>query len=309
MRIGLQIAPLILFVTVVVVLALYCVWPHERSYQGRPFSQWLEEYRQVLNNTNREQQRKDQERFAAVDPAIVPDLVKVLERTPSLNFEGKLGNQLFQFPATRRMGSWLGNRATEAQNRRLVANYLLGLLGPKAEPAIPAMLRMYQNTNDPEWVRSSIPWSLARINRRPDLVVPVLAEALSSPQFTETAAYALAEFGTNSISAIPALLKTLHHPDMVSALAAAQTIHMIDPQASLAAADEVMPLLIKALESPVRVNWLFAIPLLAQCGDRAKVTVPLLVKIRAEGDPPVSERAADALKKIDPEAAAKAGVQ
>ncbi len=309
MRIGLQIAPLILFVTVVVVLALYCVWPHERSYQGRPFSQWLEEYRQVLNNTNREQQRKDQERFAAVDPAIVPDLVKVLERTPSLNFEGKLGNQLFQFPATRRMGSWLGNRATEAQNRRLVANYLLGLLGPKAEPAIPAMLRMYQNTNDPEWVRSSIPWSLARINRRPDLVVPVLAESLSGLPFTQTAAYALGEFGTNSISAIPALRKALHHPDMVSALAAAQTIHMIDPQASLAAADEVMPLLIKALESPVRVNWLFAIPLLAQYGDRAKVAVPLLVKIRAEGDLPVSERAADALKKIDPEAAAKAGVQ
>src|SRR6266849_1461013 len=309
MRIGLQIAPLILFVTVVVVLALYCVWPHERSYQGRPFSQWLEEYRQVLNNTNREQQRKDQERFAAVDPAIVPDLVKVLERTPSLNFEGKLGNQLFQFPATRRMGSWLGNRATEAQNRRLVANYLLGLLGPKAEPAIPAMLRMYQNTNDPEWVRSSIPWSLARINRRPDLVVPVLAEALSSPQFTETAAYALAEFGTNSISAIPALLKTLHHPDMVSALAAAQTIQMIDPKASLAAVDEVMPLLIKALESPVRVNWGAAIQLLAQYGDRAKWAVPTLLRLLDDEDALIRFSVTNSLRSIDPEAAAKAGVQ
>jgi HEAT repeat protein len=272
-------------------------------------SQWLAEYRQVLNHTNREQQRKDEERFAAVDPAIVPDLVKMLEKRPGLNFESKLGNQLFQFPATRRIGSWLGRRATAAQNRRLVANYLFGLLGPKAEPAIPAMLRMYQNTNDPDWVRSGIPWSLARINRRPDLVVPVLAEAISNPQFTETAAYALAEFGTNSISAIPALLKTLHHPDIVSALAAAQTIHVIDPKTSVAAVDEVMPVLVRALESADSVHWMFAIPLLAQYGDRAKVTVPLLIKIRAEGDPPVSERAADALKRIDPEAAAKARVQ
>jgi HEAT repeat protein len=108
---------------------------------------------------------------------------------------------------------------------------------------------------------------------------------------------------------MPALLKTLHHPDMLGALAAAQTIQMIDPKASLAAEDQVMPLLLKALESGDLVARLFAIPLLTQYGDHAKVAVPLLVKIRAEGDSPVSERASDALKKIDPEAATKAGVQ
>jgi HEAT repeat protein len=309
MRKGLRIAPLILLGIVLVGLALYCVWPRERSYQGRPLSQWLEEYRQVLNNTNREQQRKDQERFAAVDPAIVPDLVNVLEKQAGLNFEDKLGNQLFQFSATRSIGRRLGYRVTEAQNRRLVANYLLGLLGPKAEPAIPAMLRMYQNTNDPEWVRSSIPWSLARINRRPDLVVPVLAESLSGPQFTQTAAYALAEFGTNSISAIPALLKALHQPDMLNALAAAQTIHMIDPKASLAAEDEVMPLLLKALESPVRMNWGGAIHLLAQYGDRAKAAVPTLLRLLDDEDARIRFFVTNSLPRIDPEAAAKAGVQ
>ena len=309
MRKGLRIAPLILLGIVLVGLALYCVWPHERSYQGRPLSQWLEEYRQVLNNTNREQQRKDQERFAAVDPAIVPDLVKVLERTPSRNFEGKLGNHLLQFSATRRIGSWLSYRMTEAQNRRLLANYLLGLLGPKAEPAIPAMLRMYQNTNDPEWVRSSIPWSLARINRRPDLVVPVLAESLSDLPLTQTAAYALGEYGTNSISAIPALRKALHHPDMVSALASAQTIHMIDPKASLAAEDELMPLLIKALESKVRVHWMFAIPLLAQYANHAKVAVPTLLRLLDDEDAHIRFLVTNSLPRIDPEAAAKAGVQ
>src|SRR5713226_7582340 len=306
MRKGLRIAPLSLLGIVLVGLALYCVWPRERTYQGRPLSQWLEEYRQVLNNTNRERQRKDQERFAAVDPAIVLDLVKVLEKRPSLNFEGKLGNQLLQFSATRRIGSWLSYRMTEAQNRRLLANYLLGLLGPKAEPAIPAMLRMYQNTNGPEWVRSSIPWSLARINRRPDLVVPVLAEALSGPPFTQTAAYALGEFGTNSISAIPALLKTLHHPDMVSALAAAQTIHMIDPKASLAAADEVMPLLLRALESPVRMNWGGAIHLLAQYGDRAKAAVPTLLRLLDDENARIRFLVTNAFPSIDPEAAANA---
>src|SRR6266446_10396191 len=128
MRKGSRIAPLILLGIVLVGLALYCVWPHERSYQGRPLSQWLEEYSQVLNNTNREQQRKDEDRFAALGPAVVPDLVKMLERRPGLNFDGKLGNQLIQFSATRRTGNWLNLRAGAAEYRRFEAAYLLGVL-------------------------------------------------------------------------------------------------------------------------------------------------------------------------------------
>src|SRR2546427_7417475 len=236
MRKGSRIAPLILLGIVLVGLALYCVWPHERSYQGRPFSQWLEEYQKVRTNvTDLVQQRKDEARFAALGPAVVPDLVKVLERRAGLKLDNKLGLFFHKFSATGRMGFWLDSKVLAAQDRWFEANYLLGVMGPQAECAIPAMLRIYQNTNEPPPVRADILSSLARINRRPDLVMPVLAESLSDVELAPQTAFALAEFGTNAISAMPALLETLHHPDMLNALAAAQTIHRIDPKASLAA--------------------------------------------------------------------------
>ncbi len=314
MRKGLRIAPLILLGIVLVGLALYCLWPHERTYQGRPLSQWLQEYSKVWTNnitpTDRIQQRKDEERFAALGPAVVPDLVKMLEKRSGLNFDGKLGNQLIQFSATRRIGNWLNLRPGVAEYRRFEAAYLLGVLGPQAEAAIPAMIRIYQHTGESIWLRKDILESLARINRRPDLIVPVLAESLSGPQLlVETAGRALGEFGTNSIPAIPALRQTLHHWDTWTALVAAQTIRNIDPNASLAAVDEVMPLLVKALQSGNSLHAWYAMPLLSQYGDRAKVAVPPLVKILEEDRGDLPERAAYTLKRIDPEAAAKAGVQ
>jgi len=108
--------------------------------------------------------------------------------------------------------------------------------------------------------------------------------------------------------AIPALRQTLHHWDTWTALVAAQTIRNIDPNASLAAVDEVMPLLVKALQSGNSLHAWYAMPLLSQYGDRAKVAVPQLVKILEEHRGDLPERAAETLKQIDPEAAAKAGV-
>src|SRR5713101_2903210 len=149
---GLRIVPRILLGIVVIGLTLYCVWPHERTYQGRPLSHWLEEYSKVWTNnitpTDRVQQRKDEERFAALGPSVVPELVKVLEKRSGLNFDGKLGNQLIQFSATRRMGNWLGLRAGAAELRRSEAAYLLGVMGPQAEAAIPALIRIYQNAGE-----------------------------------------------------------------------------------------------------------------------------------------------------------------
>src|SRR5258708_11236968 len=130
MRKSSRIAPLILLVTVLVALALYCVWPHERTYQGRPFSQWLEEYQKVRTNvTDLVQQRKDEARFAALGPAVVPDLVKVLDKRAGLNFDGKLGNQLIHFSATRRIGNWLSLRAGAAEYRRFVSVYFFRVVG------------------------------------------------------------------------------------------------------------------------------------------------------------------------------------
>jgi len=65
-----------------------------------------------------------------------------------LNFDGKLGNQLIQFSATRRIGNWLNLRPGAAEYRRFEAAYLLGVLGPQPkrnpgnDPHLPAHRRV-----------------------------------------------------------------------------------------------------------------------------------------------------------------------
>jgi len=144
------------------------------------------------------------------------------------------------------------------------------------------MIRIYQHTGESIWLRKDILESLARINRRPDLIVPVLAESLSGPQLlVETAGRRLGDLGPIPSRRFPRCARP-PSLDTWTALVAAQTIRNIDPNASLAAVDEVMPLLIKALESENSLHAWYAMPLLSQYGDRAKVAVPQLVKILEE---------------------------
>ena len=74
------------------------------------------------------------------------------------------------------------------------------------------------------------------------------------------------------------------------------------------APDLVMPALANALNDPVTKVRIFACVALSQRADEAKPAVPALVKALNDSDFGVRGMAANALRTIDPEAAAKAGV-
>jgi HEAT repeat protein len=311
MRKGHWVALTVLLGISVIGLVSGYLWSQERKYEGKPLTQWVNEQFKALNNSDLRQRENEEKRFASLGSALGPNLISVLEMRSGLGIEDRLAQHLLQVSATRRIARWLDQRVNEAQNQRMEASFLLGAMGPLAEPVIPAMIRIYQTTNQPDWVRGSVLDSLRQINRRPDLVVPVCVGSLSNvDRFTpQAAAWTLGAFGTNSIAAIPALRQALQHPNVVVALLAAQAIHRIDHRAWLDAANQVTPILVRTLGNKNKVNRLLAISLLAQYEARAEGAVPLLIKLREEGDPSLSGAIAEALKKIDPEADVKPGVK
>ncbi|OAI46031.1 hypothetical protein AYO44_12170 [Planctomycetaceae bacterium SCGC AG-212-F19] len=150
--------------------------------------------------------------------------------------------------------------------------------------------------------------------------VPVLVELLedSDVEVCAHAASTLGAFGELALPAVPALIKMLGHPDVIRRRNAAGTLLAIGPEAKIA-----IPALIQALHDSDELAWVnnWAANALRQFGPEAKEAVPTLVKllhsdragIQVKGfsarTVTLADGIASALKQIDPEAAAKAGVK
>jgi HEAT repeat protein len=83
---------------------------------------------------------------------------------------------------------------------------ILSRIGTPAEPAIPALLRWINHTN--EWVRNNVVYALGQIHSEPTLVVPLLIKCLNDTNAAVRgqAASALGEFHGYARPAVPALI-------------------------------------------------------------------------------------------------------
>ena len=92
---------------------------------------------------------------------------------------------------------------------RQIIPQLMADIGPSARDTIPLLVR---GTTDPDpYVRNNSLYALRRIGGEPALVVPALIKCLTDPidYVRAKAADALAAFGTNAQPAVPELLKLL----------------------------------------------------------------------------------------------------
>jgi len=194
---------------------------------------------------------------------------------------------------------------------RMTAASSLGVFGPAAQGAIPALVRGLAD-NDP-FVRTFTASALGSIHSKPELVVPALAKSLTDTDglVRGNAAFALSYFGKEAQPATPALLQAAKDTNQIVRFNVFWALKQFraDPQITI-------PVLVAGLNDsywPTRDN---ATAALADYGAEAKAAVPALLRLLAT-DPPRSfeyqateqQRVAAALKKIDPEAAAKAGVK
>jgi HEAT repeat protein len=120
-------------------------------------------------------------------------------------------------------------------------------------------------------------------------------------------------------SAVPALIQDYNErlPDPYDCVEIARIFALMGPAATEAVPlgqiharpDLTVPALTKSLHDPIDVVRGVAATSLAAFGTDAKSAVPELIKLLADPSPFAREQAASALQKIDPEAAANAGVK
>jgi hypothetical protein len=240
------------FLTIAVRQVLF---PNEPHYHGRGLTAWLYQSRHHTLEDQYDRQRPA--RMLEADDAIrqigtnaLPRLLKMLvvkERPPRSIIEfcysaaflldrksSRLALSGFEVlgpiarPAVPALINLLNDQ--DAEIRCQGANGLAAI-GPAAADAIPTLLQHMADRDG--YVELCSISALGRIHQQPELVVPALLPYLAKgPLPNPTAMEALAGFGDQAKSAVPALLRLLSHPQRQVRIEATNALQRIAPSAA-----------------------------------------------------------------------------
>ncbi|MDB6068727.1 MAG: hypothetical protein JWR26_4935 [Pedosphaera sp.] len=188
-------------------------------------------------------------------------------------------------------------------------NAFLNQMEPGAKrKLLPSFIRLIQDKN--AGVRNNAAIALGYFSEEAQTVAPVLTKALSDPM---PAVRLLAAKSLNKVApdkivdsgVIPILITILKNPDDQIAYRAAELLGEFKKEPSLA-----VPALIESVQGTNRLVATDAASALGNFPDQADAIVPVLLQVYQSTNKLVSRWASGAsLKKLDPIAAAKAGVK
>jgi hypothetical protein len=280
--------------------------PAEPTYNGEPLSYWLAGYGYNLSQANGATPPTRLEADQAVRQMgtnAFPGLLRMLRRHDS-PFKARIGNLLHRqhyfnvrlldpgqdyeaFHAFCALASaasnavpgliHLYNTDSSAYAQQAVPA-IMCMIGPAARPAVPMLLRATAHTN--EVVRNNAVCALGQIHADADKVVPVLVNCLHDPDglVRAHAIRSIGKFGANARSTIPTLVGLLHQQQ--ANLASRSARNSNPTQRSL------------------RGSWIV--------GASGSVSP---AKDYDTSGPELIEMTQDAIRSIDPEAAAQAGIK
>jgi HEAT repeat protein len=298
----------------------------EPAYQGKSLSSWLA-------------QRNSQTWPAITNMGdkAVPFLARKLEARfdPYSKLHQSLEHKLplkamRMLPAPRFRG-----RSDYFEQRRGAASYL-GMLGATAKPAIPALLNALRDP-EPE-IRFPAARALEGISPGDERLMPTFLGLLNDKagNVRQAGALGLQKYGPKASAAVPRLIWMLKNDYSLDQWASAQTLGIIGSNAVAA-----VPALTEALSvtnayvrvCAARALWRivhetkatipvlseaagdeevhtrrYAVSTLREMGPLASNSAPTLVKLLSDQDQTVRAAATNALKVVDSEIAAKAGV-
>jgi hypothetical protein len=196
--------------------------------------------------------------------------------------------------------------STPSPGVRQAAAWALGYIGPEATRSAPALFRATKDTND--FVRGLAFEALGRVRPDPHATIPVLVAGLADPigAVRSSAAGALSGYGQEARLAAPALFRATQDTESGVRMSAFWALSDIRPDPRLS-----IPILVTGLDDPFWPARAVVARALQNYGPDAKAAVPALIKMVGAYHSAGIERDpfSDALKAIDPEAAAKAGVK
>ena len=190
--------------------------------------------------------------------------------------------------------------------REAAANSLVEI-GPAAKTAIPVLIESAASTNS--HVRAFALYTLGRISLESKLVVPVLIKGLHDRdhEVRYSSAFglgALAFMGGDAKPANAALVETLKDSHRSERAAAAMALGHIHSDPGL-----VVPALIEMLRDPDVQLHAIAATAIGEFGNDGKPAVAPLNELLSQRNQDARKAATNALKAIDPEAAARAGLK
>jgi hypothetical protein len=274
-----------LLVAAAVGLLWWSPWePREPVYQGKPLRYWLRGYRAGgWSSWNSSTPEAADEAIKHIGTNAIPILLRMLPRSDSA-----LDKKLFKWSYTWR--HWAGKQpffkippmAHLPSYESDEATHAFMALGPEAGSAVPSLIYLLDQ-NLPPSTQCNIEVVLAWTGPTARQAVPALLKRLqdASPYVRGNALYALGCIHAESESAVPRIAKALGDPDANVRGQAAAAL-----QAYGAEAKSAVPALLETLKKHPRY------PANIVDGPR---------------DP--TDDAKEALKAIDPEAAAKAGLK
>lgn len=168
----------------------------------------------------------------------------------------------------------------------------LGLIGPPAADAVPALVKLMEQDADP-LSRIAAAKASARIDPKNETAVPLLVEALKDKtgKVRKRAAESLGDLGPGARPAVAALAKAAKDSDPTVSWAVIDALGQIGPDA-----EPAVPALVEALKDASARGA--AVDSLGQIGRKARTAVPALEQVLKGDDVTVRWAAAAALVRI-----------
>jgi HEAT repeat protein len=192
-------------------------------------------------------------------------------------------------------------RSKDLETRRQAAN-MLGLWGPLAKAAVPALIAALSDSD--RWVRAFSATALGKIGPDASAAVPALIPMLARNEERDAAIVALGELGEASATTVPRLLPFLKDDRPWTRADAAEALHKIDTPEARAAfeafATNEVPVLVAWLRDQSRTDRGEAARCLTQYAPRSKEAIEPLVNALDDSDWLTRTKAAEALGALGP---------
>ncbi len=286
-------------------IAWWIVLPRDSQFRGKPESEWIKSINYNGDDAQTQQWRE-----------LGPEGLRLLASTLD---KGRYYRKCYRWMMPRMPGLLSGPLSrrlpdpADAHATRMCVISLLSRLGKDAKPVEPAIARAIDD--DDEGVRLSAigcyeSGLLDVISAKEKAArLPSFLRALQDPEWAirNNALVALRFYTNDAPVVVPPLITALQDPNINVRMLAAEALVHLDAPAAIKAG--VVPILITILKDPNDQVAYQAGEALGGMGKDAATAVPALVESLKSPSRLTAQTAARALKKIDPEAAAKAGVK
>jgi len=274
MRRWFRIALAVVVVASVLAAVVWQVWPEpEPVYQGKSLRAWILQYNYAQKEGEKTRGQEAQDAVRHIGTNAIPTLLKMLSKKDSAaesKLVGLWNRHLHSVPYSIRYPDWYENQAA---NLNSMAAQGFEILGADAQQAAAALIRIYERNISPtsQYATGTALNGIGPAAQRMAIPSYLRGAASSNATVREVAVWSLFGVHTEPQLVVPALVRALGDTNWVIRLVAARG--------------------------------------LGNFGTNAQQAVPALVILLSDPNMRVRPNATNALKAIDPEVAAKAGVK